>query len=291
MRKFIFLLMLLAILNFYGQTSSAEIKTFHAESSYIMNRGEPIKDAQEKAFNDTVRLISEEAGVIIKSFSSTKNSSLTADEIETITAAVLRIKTKNFNKKFTADGDLEVSANVDAEVDSENVEKLLSELSAAHNVKNYDEFLADYMRRQKQFDTVYGDYLSSYQKRIKRKIRDGCKLQNVGKLDEALKFYNEAIIESVVNNSELSVAYIKRGHIYNIRGKKNFATADFEKAITLNNDTAGVHYAKAVLLESRGDKIQAAQEYRIFVKDASIVYYDMEITDALNKIIELEEVH
>ncbi|MBR1646795.1 MAG: hypothetical protein IJ685_08465 [Selenomonadaceae bacterium] len=160
-----------------------------------------------------------------------------------------------------------------------------------NSAKNYDAVLKDYTERKKNFDTVYGEYLGSYQKRIKRKIRDGCKLQNDGKFNEALKLYDEAIAEAKANDAELSVAYVKRGHVYNLRGEKNLATADFEKAIALNNDAVGVHYAKAVLLENRGDKTQAAQEYRAFVKDAGIVYYDTEITDALNRIVELEEVN
>ena len=131
--------------------------------------------------------------------------------------------------------------------------------------------------------------MSSSQKRIMRTIRDGCKLQLDGKLDEALKLYDAAIAEAAANDAEISVAYIKRGHVYNLQGKGNLAKADFEKALALNNDAVGVHYAKAVLLDISGNKIQAAQEYRAFVKGAGIVYYDMEITDALNRIVELEE--
>lgn len=49
-----------------------------------------------------------------------------------------------------------------------------------------------------------------------------------------------------------------------------------------------LHLVKAILLESQGDKVQAAQEYRAFVKDADIIYYDVEITFALDKIVTLE---
>lgn len=206
---------------------SAEIKTFHAESSYVMDKGESIKDAQETAFNDAVKKISEEAVVVVKSSGSMKDNELSADEVETIAAAVLRIRSKTFGKKFTHEGSLEISAVVDAEVDTENVDKLLAELSTSHKAdKNYEEFLADYTKRQEQFDT----------------------------------------------DAEISLPYIKRGHIYNLQSKNKLATADFEKAVALNNDNVGIHYAQAVLLEARGDKVQAAQEYRIFVKDAGIFF-------------------
>ena len=44
------------------------------------------------------------------------------------------------------------------------------------------------------------------------------------------------------------------------------------------------------MFEGRGDKVNAAQEYRAFVKDADIVYYDIEIITALNRIVKLEAI-
>ena len=122
-----------------------------------------------------------------------------------------------------------------------------------------------------------------------RTIRDGCKLQLDGKLDEALKLYDAAIVEATANDAEISLAYIKRGNVYRMQHKNDLATADFEKALALNNDATGIHFVKAVIAEVGGDKVQAAQEYRAFVKDADIIYYDTEIIFALNRIVTLEE--
>lgn len=288
MRKFIFLMTALVALSF--GTCRAEVKTFHAESSYVMDRGESIKDAQDTAFKEAVKMMSEEACVIVKSSGAMKDNELTAEEIETITAAVLRIKAKTFGKKFTDEGNLEISVAVDAEINTDAAAELLNELRKAGNsYKNYEEVLKDYTEHKKNFDTVYSEYLSSSQKRIMRTIRDGCKLQLDGKLDEALKLYDAVIAEAVANDAELSLAYIKRGNVYNLQGKGNLATADFQKALALNNDAVGVHFVKAVIAEASGDKVQAAQEYRAFVKDADIVYYDAEIIFALDKIVALEE--
>ena len=289
MRKFICLLATIALLNVGGQCS-AEVKTFHAENSYLMDRSEPIRDAQDKVFKEAVRKISEEAGIVIEGLSRAENYQLDFDRVETFTAAVLRIKSKTFDKELVNGGGLKIIVKVDAELDTDDAAEILNELREARNSsKNYEEVLKDYTERKKNFDTVYGEYLGSYQKRIMRKIRDGCKFQNDGKLDAALKFYDEAIAEATANDAEISLAYIKRGHVYNLQGKKNLAAADFEKALALNNDAIGIHYAKAALFEERGDKIQAAKEYRIFIKDADIIYYDTEITDALDRVVELEE--
>ena len=289
MRKFIFMLTILVVLSLCGH-SSAEIKTFHVESEYFMSKDKPILLAQEKVFKDAIRMISEEAGVIFEGLSNAKNNNLQLDRMETFTAAILRIKSKTFGKEIISDGGLTITVKVDAELDTDEAAEILNEMrEAKKSAKGYEEVLKDYTKRKKNLDTVYGEYLGSYQKRILRKIRDGCKLQSDEKFGEALKLYDEAIEEAVANNAEISLAYIKRGQIYNIQGKKNLATVDFEKALALNNDVVGIRYVKAVISETRGNNIQAAQDYRAFVKEADIVYYDTEIIDALNRIIELEE--
>ena len=278
MKKFILLMIIVAL----NGTCSAEVKTFHAESSYHMSRSEPIKLAQEKVFANAVRMISEEANVIVESISRSQTVNLPFDRVETFTAAVMRVKSKTFGKELMQDGGLTITVAVDAELDTSDAAELLNELRTA---KNYDAALKDYTERKKNYDTVYGEYLGSYQKRILRTIRDGCKLENDGDFDGALKLYDAAIAEAVANNTENSLAYVKRGFVYGLRGEKNLAAADFERALALNNDAVGIHYVKGILSD---DKTQAAQEFRAFVKDADIIYYDTEITDALNRIIELE---
>ena len=99
MRKIILALIVFVAVS--GDVCSAEVKTFHAESSYLMSSSEPIFDAQDKVFKDAVRMISEEAGVIVESLSKSRNGWLELDRMETLTAAVLRVKSKTFGKEFT----------------------------------------------------------------------------------------------------------------------------------------------------------------------------------------------
>ena len=291
MKKFIYLLSMMAILIVGEQNCAAEVKSFHAESSYLMDRGEPIRTAQDTVFNDAVRKISESANVFIDSLSLSRDSELELDRVEIFTAAILRIRQKVFDKEIQSDGGLKIIVKVDAELDTDNAAELLNELREAKNsAKGYEEVLKDYTERKKNFDTVYGEYLGSYQKRIMRKIRDGCKLQSDGKLDEALKLYNEAIEESIANKAEFSLAYIKRGVVYAMQNRTDLTKADFEKALALNDDEDGMHLVKAVLNFMRGEREGVAKECRAFLKGADIIYYDAEITAALNMIIYLGEV-
>lgn len=288
MKIYVSLLMIFVLLIVGGQCS-AEVKTFHAESSYLMSRSEPIKIAQETVLNDAVKKISEEAGVIVESLSKSKDAALEIDRVETFTAAVLRIKSKTFGKKFTAEGGLTITVKVDAELDTDNAAEILNELRQAKaSNKNYETVLKEYTERKNNFDTVYGEYLGSYKKRIMRKIREGCKLEMAEKFDDALKSFDEAIDESIANNAELSLAYIKRAFVNLALKNVDAAAKDFKRAIELDNDPVGIHLVKAILLEPH-DKVQAAQEYRAFVKDADIIYYDVEIIVALERIVNLEE--
>ena len=290
MRKFIFLLAAIFALNLGGQNVSAEVKTFHAESSYLMDRGEPIRDAQDIVFSEAVKKISAEASSFVESSNVSKDNELEVSRVETFTAAVLRIKSKTFDKELMSNGGLKIIVSVDAELDTDNAAELLNELrEAKKSAKGYEEVLKDYIARKKNFDTIYGEYLGSYQKRIMRTIRDGCKQELNGKFDEALKFYDAAIAEATANDAELSLVYIKRGFVYAMQKKAEPFVEDFKRALALNNDAVGVHFVKAVMAESLGDKAQAAQEYRAFVKDADIIYYDVEIIAALDRIVELEE--
>lgn len=285
-----FALLTVFVLLIFGGQCSAEVRTFHAESSYLMDKSEPIKIAQEIVFNDAVRKISEEAGVEVAGLSESADSALELDSVETFTAAVLRIKSKTFGKQFNADGGLTITVAVDAELDTDDAAELLNELRQAKaSDKNYDAVLKEYTERKNNFDTVYGEYLGSYQKRIMRTIRQGCKLENDGKFDDALKSFDAAIAESIANNAELSLAYIKRGFVNFELNNIDAAAKDFKRALELDNDATGLHLVKAIVLESQGDKVQAAQEYRAFVKDADIIYYDVEIIFALDKIVTLEE--
>ena len=280
-----------AVLNFCGQPVSAEVENFHTETVYYAEKGEPIIDAQDKAFKNAIRNISEEASIFVESLSQMKDNQLTSDRLETFTAAIVRVKTKRFNKELTNNGDLIITVTVDAELDTDNVTELLNELREARNsTNNYEEVLKLYTERKKNFDTIYGEYIGSYQKRILHTIRDGCKLQNEGRLDEALKFYDAAIEESVANNAELSLAYIKRATNFVMMNNLDAAAKDFERALELDNDKVGIRLIKAFGLEGKGDPSRAAQEYRAFVKEADIIYYDVEITLALDRLVELEEV-
>ena len=263
----------------------AEIKNFQYKSEYIMKDSEPIKRAQEIAFNMALRNISEQAGIYIDSSSNSEFGKLTKDEIESITAAIVKVKSKKYSKEITSDGKLKIFADVIAEVDIDKAEQLLNDLAKAHkSSKSYEQVLKEFNDNRGQYSELYNRYIVFVKKAAMRKVREGCHLMNEGKIDEAIECFNDAILK----NSDIGRAYIKRGHIYILQGKFDLAQSDFEKALQLNNDDMGIHYVKAVMAERQKNKLQAINEYREFIKLADIVYYDVEITEALDKIIELD---
>ena len=174
MKKIICILSIFAALTVCDNMASAEITSFHKETVYHMDRGEPIIEAQEKAFKDAIRLISEDAGKIIESLSQVKDGQMATDRLEVFTAAVLHVKAKHFDKTIESNGELSITASVDAELDTDDAAELLNEIREARNSdKNYEAVLKAYTERKNFFDTVYGEYLDSYKKRILKIIQAG----------------------------------------------------------------------------------------------------------------------
>ena len=77
--------------------------------------------------------------------------------------------------------------------------------------------------------------------------------------------------------------------LYGAQDKGELLIKDWTRALELDNDATGLHFVKAIFFEADEKNYEAAQEYRAFIKDADIVYYDVEIIAALDRIVELEE--
>ena len=285
MMKFTKILLVITTLIMLNTSSAAAaVEVLHGNASRIMSGAEVINSVKEKIYNEAMRQISEKAGVYITSNSQTLNGKLTDDEIETITAAIINVTSTQYSKQFT-DEVLKVSVAIDAELDVDRANEILDELARAHNSsKSIDQALTEYLKSQGLYDELQAKFAKIKARQTYLKVRDGIKLQADGKLNEALAHYNEALTE----NPNLLPVYIKRGHIYFIQGDSKAAVADYEKALAIGGNNDGLHYVKAVLAERSGKIAEAVKEYRIFVKAADIVYYDVEIEDALDKICDLD---
>ena len=231
-----------------------------------------------------MRNIAQQAGVYIESSSRSSDSQLTNDEIELLTSALVKVKTKNFSKDAGKDDKLIVTVTVQAEIDTEQTSRMLNELMMAKKIEaDYKKLKTEYADAIKNYDRLKNQYKMNLEQLARHYIREGQCKERQGDLNLALHLYEKAID----SNPNYARAYSRRGHIYFKQKEFALAQLDYEKAESLDHTESGAHYGKAMLLEKQGKNEEAVEEYRKFVKYADIIEYDIEITQALDRMVNL----
>ena len=87
-----FPILIALILLLFSSVSLAAIQTIEADGSYQMGEKDSIVSAKEGAKNDALRHAAEQAGVYIRAYSKSKDYHLTDDEIEVVSAQVMKGK-------------------------------------------------------------------------------------------------------------------------------------------------------------------------------------------------------
>ena len=281
----IFISVLFSILLINGITEAA-VETFEGQGEYVMENNESIRQAQDVAMQEAMRGISQQATAVISGSSGSSDNQLTKDEVEMVTAAIMNVNEKRFEKTLSKDNKIKVVAYVKAEIDVDRAEKMARELMAAKkSSQEIEKIKAVYTSKQNEYSTLQGQYSTlSKGGGVKHRVREALKLERDGKITEALRIYDETI----ATDPTYARAYSHRGHIYRQQGKIDLARKDYEKAFSLDDKEAGAHYGRAILLERDGKRSEAAKEYRLFIKYSDILEYDKEIPGAIEKIIKLE---
>jgi len=138
-------------------------------------------------------------------------------------------------------------------------------------------------------------------------IMKGDNFLKQGQWDETIAAYNKAMeLDSKLNKAELkpklTIAYAKRGHIFNIQGEYDKVISDYTKAIDLDPKYAWAYYNRGNAYTLKGDYEKAIDDYdkalELNTKDAwaynnrGIAYklegkYDRAIAD-YDKAVELD---
>ena len=125
MKKLFLMLVMIIVGNIFVSTVCAEIKTYEGIGEFEIT-GESLEYAKNQAKLQAEREISEQIYVQIKSDSKVKNSVLEYDEIIVITESLMKIIEINY-KLLPNEKNSIICAMVKAEIDTEEIEKLISE--------------------------------------------------------------------------------------------------------------------------------------------------------------------
>ena len=115
--------------------AEAAVREISGTGEYIMEDNETMKQAQDKAYEEAMRSISQQAAVYIRSDSKAESSVLTKDEVELLATALVQVREKRFTKEVMPDGKLRVKAFLTGDLDEEATEKALAEKVAKLNSK------------------------------------------------------------------------------------------------------------------------------------------------------------
>ncbi len=266
--------------------ADAAIRTINGTGEYIMEDNETMKQAQDKAYEEAMRSISQQAAVYIRSSSKAESSVLTKDEVELIATALVQVREKHFDKQVMSDGKLRIKAYLIGDIDEEATEKALAEKVAQFKQKKaMEEAKAKHEAQQGAKKAAQKEYNEAMRHTVTALLADGEALQKQGKYAAALEKYNEVIQE----HPTYAKGFVRRGECYLAMGKMDASMQDFNRSISLDANEAESYFGRGQAYEKQGKKQEAIADYRKFLEISNIVEHGEKITAALEKIAKLEK--
>ncbi len=237
-------------------SASAEIKTYEGVGEYVMSDFETPDVAKQRAKQRAEAAAQEQAGVFVRSNTKVANLELKSEEIEVITAGIMKVHSVTydvrpdtagfvFTSKVLVDIDTdEIDKWLEMNKDSKNdlieqnkslqaslaeQEKQLAELKSklATLEQNQEIHSSPELRMQMTRDFAKSDNAFLANQRLK----EGIAAHNSGNLRGAIKAYSE----SIELNENNSAAYTWRGNAYGSLNEFQRAENDLTRAIQLNN--------------------------------------------------------
>ncbi len=131
LRKAYLLLLVLVLIPYI---SHAETKTIYETNKYVMGDNDSKNDARRMCFLEAKRKVLEKAGTYIESHTQVKNYKLEKDEINSYSAALLKVETVKEEWKFIGEN-MAIYITVKAEVDTSYIEKQLAKITKDTSVQ------------------------------------------------------------------------------------------------------------------------------------------------------------
>ncbi|MBR3622352.1 MAG: tetratricopeptide repeat protein, partial [Selenomonadaceae bacterium] len=192
-----------------------------------MEDNETLKDAQEVAYKEAMRSISQQVAVYVKSKSQAEDFQITDDVVELISTSILKVEEKKFIKEIMPDGKLKIKAFVSGTLDESATDKALNDkIAAFREKKRYDESLAEHKEQQRQRENAEKEYNNALRNTSAAILEQADALYKSKDYSGAVAKYTE-IIE---RHPTFANAYVGRGNAYFELKQYDKASKDFQKA-------------------------------------------------------------
>ena len=128
MKKFLAAMLLVVGSLFFASAVNAEVIALEGIGEYVM--GDDLENspsvAKERAKQHAVRDACKKAGVYLKIYSRSVNAELTDDEIEAVTATIIKVTKEEYDIEHVPDANaILFRATVQAELDTDDLQKFL----------------------------------------------------------------------------------------------------------------------------------------------------------------------
>ncbi|MDR3588679.1 MAG: tetratricopeptide repeat protein [Negativicutes bacterium] len=277
---FLLSLLSLAILLF-PSSGHAEVKEIIAEGTYCMGDGETPLVASDRALLAAKRTALEQAGTYVESYSSTRNFSLTADEVKVIASGIMEVAV--LDKHRTVDGNSIIFwVKIKAMVTTDKIEDMAAKIKDLSLAADYKKLQESYDKSQKEIAALKQQLAQADTDGEKRRIRSeisesemtfqantwfeqGNQKMADGKYPEAINAYTEAINL----NPRFGPAYLRRGVAYAHSGEYRQAITDLTRALDSNPQLTLAYLKEGQVYEKLRERQAAIDAYRQFLEYAA----------------------
>ena len=245
-----------------ANVANAEVRTYEGVGEYVMSDFETPDIAKQRAKARAEQAAQEKAGVFVKSNTKVVDLQLKSEEIEIITAGVMKVHSVTYDVKNDSSGFVFVS-KVFADIDTAEIEKWLNqnENSMAELVAQNRALQNSIAEQEKQLAELKAKLAAVEKNQSETSVsvriqmtRDFAQNDSqflstqrlkVGNDAYSRKDYNSAIwayTDAIELNPQNIDAYIFRGGAFGYLKQYDSAAADFSQAIQLNNQSFDAHY-------------------------------------------------
>lgn len=267
--------------------ADAAILSLSSTGEYIMEDNETMKQAQDKAYEEAMRSIAQQAAVYVRGHSKAENMELKEDEVELIATALVQVKEKRFAKEVMADGKLRIKAFLIGDIDEEKAEKALAEkvVQLKQKQEKIAAAKAQHAAKQGAKEAAQKEYERVLNHTVTDVLSTGETLQKQGRYAAAMEKFNEV----VKDYPDFAKGYVRRGECYLGMDKLDLALQDFNKAIIIDPKEIESYFGRGMVYEQQGKKTEAIADYCKFLEDSNIVEHGEKITAVLERLAKLED--
>lgn len=229
MRKVFILLVTIIFIS--TSLSYAAEKTINTTGMYIAGASESLNDAKQNAVKDAMRRATEQAGVLVSSYSKTHNMELTEDEVTVVATKIVKVISKRFDVQLLSDSEIKVIAYIEAVINTDSINEDIIKLKEQNNIL-----------------TAENNNLTTENKKLKTKENSLKKLKDIAaKLKSSYYKYIPSVNETVKNvKTDTNTDYrtcIHNYYIHMIQKDFNNAGSDLTWAFLKHWDKNGLSQA------------------------------------------------